>query len=222
MKLSDLLKKEISYIQDDILRDIVVDTLDNAPECIAIIPASSSGKYHPKADLKEGKIKNNGNIESGGLINHIRTVTAIAHSLMNSNCFRDIVLGTGADNYETLVIFQDAAIAACILHDCYKAEDSDPLHKTQFDHPLKAAKLFKESAKRFMTADNMDYMKAVIPLVHSAISSHMGKWSTAKYAPGIKLPEPKLGIEVFVHLCDYIASRKFIDFNFEVYDAEES
>ena len=48
----------------------------------------------------------------------------------------------------------------------------------------------------------------------------MNKWNTAPYAKGITLPVPKLGIEVYVSLCDYIASRKFIDMNFEAYDGK--
>jgi hypothetical protein len=44
----------------------------------------------------------------------------------------------------------------------------------------------------------------------------MGKWTTARYSNTV-LPEPKTGLENYVHLCDYIASRRFIDFNFEKY-----
>ena len=45
----------------------------------------------------------------------------------------------------------------------------------------------------------------------------MGQYNTALYAKGIVLPKPQTGLEDFVHLCDLIASRKFFDFNFEVY-----
>lgn len=209
MKTSELFTKEIGFITDETLQKIVADTLDASPECIQIIPASSSGKYHPKADLGDG-----------GLVRHIRTVTAIAKSLMDSNAFRDIALGTGCDDFETITIYQDCAIAACILHDCCKASDEDEKHSTRFDHPLVAANLFKETARKYMTNENMDYMKVVIPLIHGCIASHMNKWNTAPYAKGITLPVPKLGIEVYVSLCDYIASRKFIDMNFEAYDGK--
>lgn len=209
MKTSELFTKEIGFITDETLQKIVADTLDASPECIQIIPASSSGKYHPKADLGDG-----------GLVRHIRTVTAIAKSLMDSNAFRDIALGTGCDDFETITIYQDCAIAACILHDCCKASDEDEKHSTRFDHPLVAANLFKETARKYVTNENMDYMKVVIPLIHGCIASHMNKWNTAPYAKGITLPVPKLGIEVYVSLCDYIASRKFIDMNFEAYDGK--
>lgn len=206
IKTSELFKKEIAYISNEILQNIVRDTLDAAPECIQTIPASSSGKFHPKADSGDG-----------GLVRHVRAVTAIAKTMIDTDIFKNMALGTGADDYETITIYADIALAACILHDCMKPDDS-PKHRTVFDHPLKAANLFKETAKKYITKENMNYMKVVIPLVHSSIASHMGQWTTAPYAKGIVLPKPKLGIEQFVHLCDYIASRKFIDFNFEVYD----
>lgn len=206
MKTSELFEKEIAYISNETLQNIVRDTLDAAPECIQTIPASSSGKFHPKADLGEG-----------GLVRHVKTVTAIAKSMIDTDIFKNIALGVGADDYETIIIYADIALAACILHDCMKPDDT-PKHSTVFDHPLKAANLFKETAKKYITKENMNYMKVVIPLVHSSIASHMGMWNTAPYAKGIVLPKPKLGIEQFVHLCDYIASRKFIDFNFEVYN----
>ena len=205
MKTSELFEKEIAYISNETLQNIVKDTLDAAPECIQTIPASSSGKFHPKADLGEG-----------GLVRHVKAVTAIAKTMIDTDIFKNIALGIGADDYETITIYADIALAACILHDCMKPDDT-PKHSTVFDHPLKAANLFKETAKKYITKENMNYMKIVIPLVHSSISSHMGQFNTAPYAKGIVLPKPKLGIEQFVHLCDYIASRKFIDFNFEVY-----
>ena len=207
IQTSSLFAKEIGYISNETLKNIVKDTLDAAPQCIQIIPASSSGRYHPKADLGDG-----------GLVRHVRTVTALAYSLMDSDCFKDICFGTDTEiSYEDLIIYQDAAIAACILHDCMKPDDT-PKHSTVFDHPLKAANLFKEIARKYITDENMEYMKKIIPLIHKAISSHMGKWNKASYAKGVVLPKPKTGLEVYVHLCDYVASRKFFDFNFDGYD----
>lgn len=205
MKTSELFEKEIQYISNETLQKIVKDTLDAAPESIQTIPASSSGKFHPKADLGEG-----------GLVRHIKAVTAIAKSMIDTDIFKNIALGIGADDEETILIYADIALAACILHDCMKCDDIE--HTTDFDHPLKAANLFKETAKKYITKENMNYMKVIIPLIHSCIASHMGQFSTTPYAKGIVLPKPKLGIEQFVHMVDFIASREFIDFNFEVYN----
>ena len=204
MKTSELFTKEIGYISDETLKKIVVDTLDVSPECIQTIPASSSGKYHPVYSLGDG-----------GLVRHVRV--GIAHSMIETDIFKNIALGIGADDYETIMIYKDVAYAALILHDCMKPDDT-PKHGTRFDHPLLAAALFKNTAAKYVTNENMDYMKAIIPLVHSCIASHMGEWNTAPYAKGVVLPKPKLGIEEFVHMCDYLASRKFLLFDFDVYD----
>lgn len=223
MKTSELFEKELEFISNEDLRNIVIDTLDHAPKCIQTISASSSMKYHPKADIKIGHYNDDGTVETGGLVNHIKTVTAICRCLMDSDNFKDIVFGTtfkpqSAEDYEQLILYQDCAIAACILHDCCKASDEDEKHVTKFEHPLLAAKLFVHCAKQYVNDDNKVVMKKAVALTYGAIASHMGCWNEAKYAPGIILPKPMNGLEVIVHLSDYIASRKFIDFNFEVYE----
>lgn len=209
MKTSELFTKEIGYISDETLKKIVVDTLDASPECIQTIPASSSGKYHPVYSLGDG-----------GLVRHVRAAVGIAHSMIETDIFKNIALGVGADDYETIMIYKDVAYAALILHDCMKPDDT-PKHGTRFDHPLLAAALFKNTAAKYVTNENMDYMKVIIPLIHSCIASHMGSWNTTPYAKGIVLPKPKLRIEEFVHMCDYLASRKFLLFDFDVYDKVE-
>ena len=55
--------------------------------------------------------------------------------------------------------------------------------------------------------------------IAGAVASHMGKWTTSKYSD-IVLPRPKTDIQKCVHLCDYLASRKHLIFDFDVY-AEE-
>ena len=47
------------------------------------------------------------------------------------------------------------------------------------------------------------------------IESHMGPWNT-DYKTGEEiLPKPRTAIERFVHMCDYLASRKFLDVKFK-------
>ena len=220
MKTSDLLKKEISLISNKTLRDIVKESLNAAPECIQTIPASRLGKHHNHSDCAIGWRDAKGFIYPGGLINHTRAVTAVANSLMESNAFKDIALGRNFEKYidnadEKLQLYQDAALAACILHDCCKP-DNTPQHKTRFDHPLLAANLFKKIAEKNMSRKNKEYLERIIPLIYGSIASHMNKWNTSKRMPHVILPLPEYGIDIFVSLCDYIASRDFIDFNFNI------
>lgn len=207
MKTSELFEKEIGYIQNETIRKIVAETLDMSPDCIQTIPASSSGKYHPTASLGEG-----------GLVRHVKSAVGIAKAMIETNVFRDIVFYNKYNGYdaEMLDIYKDCAYASLILHDCCKPDDT-PKHGTRFDHPLLGAALFKEVAAKHITKDNMDYMKTAVPIIFKAIASHMGQFSTAPYAKGIKLPEPSNGFETFVHMCDLLSSKKYIDFNFEKY-----
>lgn len=86
MKNSEYFEKEISYINNPILREIVAKTLDNAPECIVHIPASSSGKYHPVYSLSEG-----------GLMRHVKATVGMAHSLISTEIFKNFIFGTKAE-----------------------------------------------------------------------------------------------------------------------------
>ena len=205
MKTSEIFEREIRYIVNPTLQKIVAETLDSAPECIQYIPASSSGRYHPTLSLGEG-----------GLNRHVKAVVGIANCLIGTEIFKNLMLGFEENDTTTLSMYADAVYASCILHDCCKPDDT-PKHGTVFDHPLKGAKLFKEVASKYINEDNMEYMRIVVPLVYKGIASHMGEWSTAPYAKGIVLPKPSNNFEEFVHMADYLASRKFIDFNFDKY-----
>lgn len=41
----------------------------------------------------------------------------------------------------------------------------------------------------------------------------VGQWNTVRYSK-VVLPTPKTKYQKFVHLCDYLASRKFLEVNF--------
>ena len=210
MKTSELFEKEIGYIGNETIRKIVAETLDMSPECIQTIPASSSGRYHPVYSLGEG-----------GLTRHVKAAVGIAHCMIETDIFKNMIFGTDAEenlNYQKdREMYTDATYAAIILHDCCKPDDT-PKHGTKFDHPLVAANLLKNVSRRYVNLENMEYMKKMIPMIHGAIASHMGQWNTAPYARGVVLPKPKTGVEQFVHMCDYLASRKFLIFDFDKYD----
>lgn len=230
MKTSEIFKREIGFIKSPILKEVATKVLDKSPEIIQIIPASSTKKYHPKADIVVGNYNENGEIEkTGGLVNHIVSVVGIAKSLFESNVFKDMIksdydymmmLMQQSISENTLIeMYEDCAIVATLLHDCCKC-DNTPEHHTLHNHPVLAAELFKEVL-------NEVSKESLIPLweygfynrvIYNGIASHMGKWTTSKYMPDITLPNPETGFDNFVHMCDYIASRKFIDFNFNRYD----
>ena len=51
------------------------------------------------------------------------------------------------------------------------------------------------------------------------ISSHMGQWSTDRKS-GAVLPKPIDEYQMFVHLADYLASRKDLTMNFEGWEQQ--
>ena len=207
MKTSELFEKEISFIKNEHMRNIVANTLDASPECIQVIPASSSGRYHPEYSLGEG-----------GLSRHIKATVGIAYSMIESDVLEGLLHKEVNDYDET---YEDIVYASLILHDCCKPDDT-PKHSTKFDHPLLGADLFNKVAMEYATKNDlsendMDYIRKAIPLVFKCIKSHMGKYTTAPYARGIVLPRPVTNLEWFVHSCDLLSSKKYLEFNFEKY-----
>lgn len=207
MKTSELFDKELKLIKNKHMRNIVSFTLDASPECIQTIPASSSGRYHPEYSLGDG-----------GLTRHIKATVGIAWSLIQS----DVLKGLLIDNpHHYDYTYEDIVYASLILHDCCKPDDT-PKHSTRFDHPLIGANLFNKVAMEYITKnkiskDDMEYFKIAIPRIFNCIKSHMGKYNTAPYAKGIELPKPKNNLEWFVHSCDLLSSKKYLEFDFDKY-----
>lgn len=106
--LCTLLRKEINMISDKDLAEKVEKILKGCPVRHCWEPASSSGKYHPLADLGDG-----------GLIRHTKTVVHVLNDLIRMKPFvtRD----------------KDEMIAAAILHDMAKFEETGD--HTVFEHP---------------------------------------------------------------------------------------
>lgn len=96
---------------------------------------------------------------------------------------------------------QDYIISALILHDSYKYGPTNEGH-TKFEHPKLAAEFIRKNAPKW-------YSDRVAPLVET----HMGQWTTSKYSDEV-LKKPETNAQRFVHLCDYLASRKGIEVQF--------
>ena len=62
--------------------------------------------------------------------------------------------------------------------------------------------------------DKLDFTDKEIEFIVGVISSHMGPWNTNNYSNTI-LPKPNTSHQRFVHMCDYLASRKFLNVEFE-------
>lgn len=181
-------EKEIGYIKDKDKQEDIKYLINLLPDYFFIIPASSTGKYHPKfAGTKNGLLK------------HVKVAVRIAYDL-----FETVNNFTDSD--------KDLIIMALIMHDGLKKGIVEEEY-TRFDHPLLVSKLIMEHTKE-LKMDIDDIRKLC-----GMIESHMGKWNTNKYSK-VVLPLPNTEIQRFVHRCDYLASRVYLNVKFLKLDIE--
>lgn len=135
----------------------------------------------------------------GGLVRHTKAVAKIAYELFGIYKFDERK--------------KDLIILSCIMHDSLKKGIIESKY-TLFDHPILAANYIKNSSQDLkLTKEDIDF-------VCGCIASHMGKWNTSEYSD-VVLPLPVTPEQKFVHMCDYLASRKFLNINFNNNEIEE-
>jgi 23S rRNA maturation-related 3'-5' exoribonuclease YhaM len=178
--------REINYIKNDRLKDNLKKMIGLLPDYFYHIPASSTGKYHPEYALGDG-----------GLLRHTKVVVRIGYELLNNPAFSD----SYTDDEKDLMLM------AMVMHDGVKSGTTQEKY-TRFDHPLLAANLIKDNKDKLTLTDTE------IDFLYHIISSHMGPW-TKDYQGKEVLPAPTDKYQKFVHLCDYLASKKFLHVNFD-------
>lgn len=178
--------KELSWIKDDKIREQTERILGVvAPEFFQA-PASSTGKYHPSYALGEG-----------GLYRHTRAAVGIAKDMLELEWIKNKI-DDGRRDY---------ILAAIILHDTCKSGICWDDKYTRHDHPLQAKQFIEQNLEG---EENKEFVNVVGRL----IASHMGQWNICRWDK-IRLPKPEQEDEFIVHLCDYLASRKYLEFIFE-------
>ncbi len=193
MKKLEIFKTEINYVKDEELKKDLKTLIRLLPDYFFEIPASSTGKYHPAFSLGEG-----------GLVRHTKVAVRIAYELLNNNT-------VGA---KFSALDKDLIIMALTLHDGVKSGMEHSKY-TQFDHPLLVSKLIMENKDKLsMEVDDIRKMC-------SMIESHMGEWTYDSYHHREVLPKPRTAEQRFVHMCDFLASRKFLDVKFQDNDIME-
>lgn len=127
-----------------------------------------------------------------GLVKHSISAVNIAYDLVNRN-----------DMFLSCKNYSDHIVSALILHDgCKSGKLSEG--KYAVDHPLLVCELIRET-----------YNDKNTELICSLISSHMGQWNTNFGSSVEVLPKPQNVLQSVVHLADYLASRRYLDFNFD-------
>ena len=139
-------------------------------------------------------------LTNSGLVKHTKVAVRIAIDMFET-------VNNFSDNDKDLIIM------ALIMHDGLKKGIIEE-ENTRFDHPLLVSKLIMENANKLeMDIDDVRKMCMMI-------ESHMGRWNTSKYSD-IELPIPINEIQRFVHRCDYLASRKYLNVRFNKLDIVE-
>ncbi len=191
MEKIEYFNNEYSYIKDNKKREDVKYLVNKLPDYFFEIPASSTGKYHPSFASSEN-----------GLVKHTKVAVRIAKELLDN---------PGLNNFKDNE--KDIIIMAIILHDGCKSGIVKENY-TRFDHPLIVSQFIKEN--RSSLSLNDEEMELLIRV----ISSHMGIWNK-DYNGNEILPIPKDKYQRFVHMCDYLSSKKFLDVKFDGIDIKD-
>lgn len=184
--------KELEFIKSNEIRNFAIDLLEKIPTYFYTVPASSSGKYHPKYALGEG-----------GLVRHTKSAMMIANELLNNN--------TICNGYTDTQ--KDIVLVALLFHDSLKhgAEEEATGH-TIFAHPLKAVNWIDGM---YQAGYTLELESEILDQILECISSHMGEWNKPYgNSNEAELPLPKTKLQKMTHLADYLASRKFLEVTF--------
>lgn len=180
-------KTVLSYIKDAKIRKFAEIAIEKLPDYFFEVPASSTGKYHPEYSLGEG-----------GLLRHTLSAIRIAVELMR------------LDWWKFTSHQKDLIFVSLMLHDGWKY-GAELQKYTISNHAVFAGEwvLNNEEFKELLDESSINE-------IGNNINSHMGQWNKDYKSDEIVAPRPLTKTEKFVHLCDYLASRKCLTMNFDV------
>jgi hypothetical protein len=165
---------------------------EGLPSYIWEVGASSTGKYHPAYSLG-----------LGGLMRHqIAVVRFLNH-------FFEL------EQYSAKFTSREMDLmrVAGLVHDGRKSGEQIDYEKskfTKFDHPLQMANIIRSFDGQYLNHDELEF-------IAHCIESHMGQWNTDRKSSTV-LPKPMDEYQYFVHLADYLASRKDLTMAFDGYE----
>jgi len=182
----DVFKKELSYIKNSKYKENALILIDLLPDYFFEVAASSTGKYHPSFSLGEG-----------GLVRHTKVAFKIGYELLNNESIGNVF------NQDE----KDLMLVGILLHDGLK-HGVEKSKYTVAEHPVIICDYIKENKDKLTLTNNE------IKFICNVIESHMGPWNT-DYKGNVILPKPSNKYQKFVHMCDFLSSKKFLDIKFE-------
>lgn len=174
-----MFEQELSYIKKEEYKTSLIKILESLPEYWYHEAASSTGKYHPDYALGEG-----------GLLRHSKAAMRIGYELLENPA-----IGEKYTSRE-----KDLMLMSLLVHDGLKLGLPEEKY-TRFDHPILMGQYIIENEEKFgLSSEDATFMQEVI-------KTHMGYWTT-DYQGNDVLEKPKTKYQNFVHMCDFLASRK--------------
>lgn len=192
-----LFQAELNTIESERYRNFAKLALSKLPDYFFNIAASSTGKYHPRYAQGEG-----------GLVRHTKAALHFCNELLKLEMFNKQE-STDSNNFMSFNAPQrDLMRVGLLLHDGKKLGEGVSSY-TVFNHPMLCANWL------YITPEFREYLnKSELAFLHSVISSHMGEWNTDPRGRHEALPKPESAAQKFVHMCDYLASRKGVELLF--------
>ena len=181
--------QQLGYLKDPKIKAFAEKAIGMLPDYFFDVAASSTGKYHPTYALG-----------SGGLVRHTKAACKFADELLRLEMY--------ATHYSQDE--RDLMIVALMLHDGWKHGAEATAGKyTVAEHPTVCAEWIKETPElsSMLTPEQVDFLCG-------CIASHMGEFCTDYRTKKQILPKPKTAAQKFVHQCDLLASRKWINVDF--------
>lgn len=182
----------LSTIVNNDIREFAQALVETLPAYIWEVGASSTGKYHPAYSLGVG-----------GLMRHQIAVVRFL------NYFFEL------EQYNTKFTSREMDLmrVAGLVHDGRKSGEQNDYARskfTKFDHPIQMANVIRSYEGKYLNRDELEF-------IAHCIESHMGQWNTDRKS-SIVLQKPMDDYQHFVHLADYLASRKDLTMAFDSVD----
>lgn len=192
----ELVQPILNTIINEDIKEFVIVLLEDMPDYIWHVGASSTGKYHPLYSLGEG-----------GLMRHQMAVVRFLNFFFELEQY----------NNKLTTRQMDLMRVAGLLHDGRKSgsqKDYEVSKYTRFNHPLLMADEIRKYDGKYLNHDEIEF-------VAEAISKHMGQWSEDRKS-NVILPKPDDKFSRMLHVADYLASRKCLTMDFEGYTEPKS
>ena len=193
--------RQINEFETRELKEVLKRVIAVTPSVVFLLPASSSGKYHPSTSHG-----------LSGLLRHQIAAYEIGKSMLRNDTFLNAI---GLDRNKMSREDIEIMLGAILIHDNakYGTEEhseeqlnSDNKLTTNGNHPVLIYELFQKAGIREMDEHSITIANKLLKL----ISSHMGQWNTGR-SIDTPLPTPESPEQIFVHICDYIAGQKMFD-----------